>query len=78
LINFSLCAKLWDLQVIEKLDHSRSHQQWVLANDRVIEYAKQAGFFIHSQLRWVRLNYPLLMALIERDGGPRYPHFISE
>ena len=52
--------------MFEKLDHSWSHQQWVLTDDRVIEYVRRAGFYTHSQLRWVRRNWPLLTALIDR------------
>ena len=35
-------------------------------NDHVIEYVRRAGFFTISQLRWVRPDWPLLTALIER------------
>jgi len=52
--------------MLELLDHSRSHHQWVLTDDRVIEYVHRAGFYIHSQLRWVRLDWSLLTALIYR------------
>ena len=47
------------------MDHSRSHQQWVLTDDRVIEYVRQTRFFITSQLSWVRHDWPLLTVLIE-------------
>jgi len=63
--------------VLEILDHSRSHQQWVLTDDRVIEYVRQAGFFHPFSLRWVRLDWPLLTALIDR-GKPEHPCFIFD
>ena len=46
-------------------------------DDNVTEYVRCTGFFIPSQLRCVRLNWPLLAALIE-SGGPRNLCFIFE
>jgi len=61
-----LFAKLQDFQVIECLDHSRSGQHWALTDDNVIEYVRRSRFLIPSQLRWVRLDRPLLTTMIER------------
>ena len=33
---------------------------------RVIDYISRAGFFTYSQLRWVRLDWAVLTALIDR------------
>jgi len=52
--------------MLDIVDHSRLHQHWVLTDDRVIKYVRPADFFNHSQLRWVRLDWPLLTALIDR------------
>ena len=48
------------------LDHSCSRQEQVLTDDHVIEYIRQGGFFTHSQLRWARLNWPLLTTQIDK------------
>ena len=40
--NYSFMCKTARSSVIEILDHSRSHQQWVLVDDHVIEYVRWA------------------------------------
>jgi len=52
--------------VFKMLDHSCSRQEQVLTDDHVIEYIRRGGFFTHSQLRWARLNWPLLTTQIDK------------
>ena len=55
-----------DLEVIDCVDHSLAYQRWTLEDPRVRDYVRRVRFFVHSQLRRVRLDHPILIALIER------------
>jgi len=54
-----------DLDVIDCVDHSMAYQRWTLEDPRVRDCAWRARFLIHSQLRWIRLDHPMLTVLIE-------------
>ena len=51
---------------IKFLYYLRWLKHWELTDDRVIEYVSWAEFLIPSRFTWVRLDRPLLTALIER------------
>ncbi|XP_020253751.1 serine/threonine-protein phosphatase 7 long form homolog [Asparagus officinalis] len=48
------------------VDHTRAHSSWELTDPQIQYYVRQAGFFECSQIKWVRLDWALLTALVER------------
>ena len=52
--------------VIDCVNHSLTYQKWILEDPRAIDCVRRARFFIHSQLRWIRLDHLFFTALIGR------------
>ncbi|XP_020245726.1 protein MAIN-LIKE 2-like [Asparagus officinalis] len=50
---------------IVMVDHSLSHSRWHIEDERIIAAVGRAGFLTCSKLRWMRLDWPLLTALID-------------
>ncbi|XP_020249169.1 protein MAIN-LIKE 1-like [Asparagus officinalis] len=48
------------------IEHSHSHSAWVIEDERVLALIAQAGFRPCSTIRYIRLDWPLITALIER------------
>ncbi|XP_020250107.1 uncharacterized protein LOC109827508 [Asparagus officinalis] len=48
------------------IEHSQSHSAWVIKDERVLLLIAQAGFRPCSTIRYIRLDWPLITALIER------------
>ncbi|XP_020254351.1 serine/threonine-protein phosphatase 7 long form homolog [Asparagus officinalis] len=51
---------------IVMVDHSLSHSRWRLEDERIIAAVGRAGFLTCSKLRWIKLDWPLLIALMDR------------
>jgi hypothetical protein len=52
--------------LVQLVDHTRAHQDWPLHNDRIRLLVEQAGFLVCAQLGWMRLDWSLITALVER------------
>ncbi|XP_020271792.1 serine/threonine-protein phosphatase 7 long form homolog [Asparagus officinalis] len=51
---------------ITMVDHSQSHSAWVFMDERVLQLIAQAGFRECLTVRYIRLDWSLITALIER------------
>ncbi|XP_020271767.1 protein MAIN-LIKE 2-like [Asparagus officinalis] len=51
---------------IAMVDHSLGYSRWRLEDERIIAVVGQAGFLTCAKLRRMKLDWPLLTALIDR------------
>ncbi|XP_020272096.1 serine/threonine-protein phosphatase 7 long form homolog [Asparagus officinalis] len=53
-------------QELVMIDHSLGHTRWPLDDPRIIALVSQAGFLTCSKLKWMKLDWALLNALMDR------------
>lgn len=52
--------------IITFIDHARAHTRWRMTDDRIIACLQSVGFGACFRLKWVRLDWSLITALVER------------